>query len=109
MPELPDISTRPDLSAAFNEATFDYMDWSPGHERRQYLIEQKYLPIDELCKRVEKFAGTLPQHVLDQLRSYMMADSSKYELLDRLRADPSYATGARCLREMIERAKAAHR
>ena len=109
MPELPNISTRPDLSKEFGQAVLVFEDWSPGHEGRQYLIEQKYLSIVELCRMVEKFSGDLPERVFDKLHWYMMYDSSRDDLRAQLNADPSYVTGARCLREMIERRKAAHR
>ena len=61
-----------------------------------------------VCGFVDQFTDRLPDRVFLKLRSYMH-DHPHGNLITDLEADKSYATGARCLRRMIQMDTEDHR
>ena len=97
--------TRRDLEEVFANALSAYGDWSPGQPEREISIGQTKFSMTAVCGLFDQFADELPQHVFDKLRSYMDLPSHS-DLIVELAVNCSYATGARCLRRLIELRKA---
>jgi hypothetical protein len=107
MPEQPVEPIPPDDAEAFANAVLRYFEWSPGEPECEVTIGRTRYPMTAVCGFVDKFTDQLPANVLNMLRSYMY-DHPHGELITKLGADPTYATGARCLRRMIEMAVESH-
>ena len=71
MPEQPAKPIPPDFAEAFDQAVLVYEQWTPEQEVRQFWIGQKFYSIADLCRRVQRFTGPLPEPVYQTLRSYM--------------------------------------
>jgi hypothetical protein len=97
--------TPRDLADAFSDALLAYGDWSPGQPEREISIGQTKFSMIAVCGLFDQFVDELPQHVFDKLRSYMDSVSHS-DLIVELAVNCSYATGARCLRRLIELRKA---
>lgn len=104
MPERSAEPIPPDSAKAFADAVFAFGVWSPEQNRCVIPIRRRgYYSISSVCDFVDRFTAPLPKRVLQRLRSYMQGHPDDDQLKAELDADPSYATGARCLRKMIER------
>ena len=90
-----------DLADAFADALLAYGDWIAGQPEREISIGQTKFSMTAVCGLFDQFADELPQHVFDKLRSYMDLISHS-DLIVELAVNCSYATGARCLRRLIE-------
>jgi hypothetical protein len=91
----------PELAKAFSDAVFAFGVWSPGQNGRVIPIRRRgFYSISSVCDFVDRFTAPLPERVIKKLRSYMKDHPDVNAELD---ADCSYATGARCLRKMMER------
>jgi hypothetical protein len=97
--------TPRDLADAFANALLAYGDWSPGQPEREISIGQTKFSMTAVCGLFDQFADELPRHVFDKLRSYLDLISHS-DLIVELAVNCSYATGARCLRRLIELRKA---
>jgi hypothetical protein len=93
--------TRRDLAEAYADALSAYGDWSPGQPEPEIGIGQTKFSMTAVCGLLDQFADELPQHVFKTLRSYMDLPSHS-DLIVELAVNCSYATGARCLRRLIE-------
>ena len=93
--------TPRDLADAFADALLVYGDWSPGQPEPEISIGQTKSSMTAVCGLFDQFADELPQHVFDKLRSYMDLPSHS-DLIVELAVNCSYATGARCLRRLVE-------
>jgi hypothetical protein len=104
---MPEPSAKPlplELIKAFSKAVLSYNDWNPGKAEREIKMRAgKSYSISSICGLVEGYTDLLPDRDFDQLYSYMH-DDMHIDLKAVLIASPSYATGALCLRTMIERA-----
>ena len=65
----------------------------------------RYVRMSLVCGRVESFVDPLPDDAFDALYHLAMDDEMHKHLKEALRGDPTYATAARCLRELIEEKK----
>jgi hypothetical protein len=65
----------------------------------------RYVRMSLVCGRVESFVDPLPDDAFDALYHLAMDDEMHKHLKEALDADPTYATAARCLRELIEEKK----
>jgi hypothetical protein len=93
--------TPRDLADAFADALLAYGDWSPGQPEPEISIRQTKFSMTAVCRLIGQFADELPQHVFDKLRLHMDVVSHS-DLIVELALNCSYATGARCLRRLIE-------
>jgi hypothetical protein len=59
------------------------------------MMFARYIQLSLVCGRVANFTDPLPADVFDAL----------YHVKKELRADPTYATAARCFLELIEAKK----
>jgi hypothetical protein len=93
--------TPRDLADAFADALLAYwrLDCRAAGARDQYW--QTKFSMTAVCRLFDQFADELPQHVFDRLRSYVDLISHS-DLIVELAVNCSYATGARCLRRLIE-------
>ena len=101
----PAPSTPRDLADAFADALLAYSDWIAGQPEREISIGQTKFSMIAVCGLFDQFADDLPQHLFDKLRLYMDCVSHS-DLIVELAVNCSYATGARCLRRLIELRKA---
>jgi hypothetical protein len=99
------LSTPRHLADAFADALLAYGDWSSGQPEREISTGQTKFSMISICGLFDQFADELPRHVFDKLRSYMDPVSHS-DLIVELAVNCSYATGARCLRRLIELRKA---
>ena len=95
----------PRIADAFADALLAYGDWIAGQPEREISIGQTKFSMTAVCGLFDQFADELPQHIFDKLRSYMALPSHS-DLIVELAVNCSYATGARCLRRLIELRKA---
>jgi hypothetical protein len=87
----------------FFEAIREYVRWALSCPE-QPLTFARYVQLSLVCGRVASFTDPLPAEVFDAL--YLLAiDDSCRHLKKELRANPTYATAARCFLEMIEAKK----
>jgi hypothetical protein len=93
--------TPRDLADAFADALLTYGDWIAGQPEREISIGQTKFSMTAVCGLIDQFADELPQHVFDELRLHMDIVSHS-DLIVELALNCSYATGARCLRRLIE-------
>jgi hypothetical protein len=93
--------TPRDLADAFADALLAYGDWIAGQPEREISIGQTKFSMTAVCGLIDQFADELPQHVFDELRLHMDIVSHS-DLIVELALNCSYATGARCLRRLIE-------
>ena len=87
----------------FFEAVREYVRWALSRPERP-LTFARYIQLSLVCGRVASFTDPLPADVFDAL--YLLAiDDTCRHLKKELRADPTYATAARCFLELIEAKK----
>ena len=103
---MPEQSADPiprDLAEAFDNAVelYDIWRWGPSQPERKVSCNGQDFSMTAVCGLVDQFTDRLPDRVFLKLRSYMH-DYPHGKLIADLEADQSYATGARCLRRMIE-------
>ena len=99
MAELRSISPR--LAEEFFETVREYvqrMYSSPGSG----IAFDRYVRMSLVCGRVETFTDRLPDEVFDALYHLAMDDSAHRHLKDELSSNPTYATAAHCLLQLIE-------
>jgi hypothetical protein len=97
--------TPRDLADAFANALLAYGDWSPGQPEPEISIGRSKFSMTAVCGLFDQIADELPQHLFDKLRLYM-DHVTHGDLIVELAVNCSYATGARCLRRLIELRKA---
>jgi len=97
--------THRDLAEAFADALLAYGDWIAGQPEREISIGRSKFSMIAVCGLFDQIADELPQHLFDKLRLYMDCVSHG-DLIVELAVNCSYATGARCLRRLIELRKA---
>jgi hypothetical protein len=97
--------TPRDLADAFADALLAYGDWIAGQPEREISIGRSKFSMTAVCGLFDQIADELPQHLFDKLRLYMDVVSHS-DLIVELAVNCSYATGARCLRRLIELRKA---
>jgi len=100
--------TQRDLAEAFANALLAYGDWSPGQPEREISIGGTKFSMTAVCGLLDQFTDELPQHAFDKLRSYLDLVSHS-DLIVELAVNCSYATGARCLRRLIELRKSEYK
>ena len=93
--------TPRDLADAFADALLAYGDWIAGQPEPEISIGRSKFSMTAVCELFDQIADDLPQHVFDKLRLYMDVVSHS-DLIVELAVNCSYATGARCLRRLIE-------
>jgi hypothetical protein len=103
---MPEQSADPipcDLAEAFDNAVglYEIWKWGPSQPERKVIYNGQHLSMSEVCGLVDQFTDRLPDQVFVNLRS-CMHHYPHGQLIADLEADQSYATGARCLRRMIE-------
>jgi hypothetical protein len=90
-----------DLSAAFRNAVWLYSHWMPSLPEPQVRLGCKSYDMSALCDLIDGFRDRLPDDVCDKLMIYMR--DIRYTLLrQKIVADQSYTTGARCFLRLIE-------
>jgi hypothetical protein len=89
------------LSAAFRSAVWLYSDWMPSLPEPQVRLGSKTHNMSEVCGLVDRFHDRLPDDVFDKLIIYMR-DIRNTLLRQKLAADQSYITAARCFLRLIE-------
>jgi len=97
--------TQRDFADAFADALLAYGDWIAGQPEREISIGRSKFSMTAVCGLFDQIADELPQHLFDKLRLYM-DHVSHGDLIVELAVNCSYATGARCLRRLIELRKA---
>ncbi len=93
--------TQRGLAQAFADALLAYGDWIAEQPEREISIGQTKFSMTAVCGLFDQVGDELPQHVFDKLRSYMDLPSHS-DLIVELAVNCSYASGARCLRRLIE-------
>jgi hypothetical protein len=90
-----------DFSAAFRNAVWLYSGWMPSLPEPQVRLGNKSHDMSALCGLVDGFRDRLPDDVFDTLMIYMR--DIRYTLLrQKIVADQSYTTAARCFLRLIE-------
>jgi hypothetical protein len=90
-----------DLSAAFRSAVWLYSRWMPSLPEPQVRLGSKSHDMSSVCGLVEGFRDPLPEDVFDKLMIYMR--DIRYTLLrQKIVANQSYTSGARCFLRLIE-------
>ena len=97
--EKPAIS--PQLAETFFEAVRAYVRWTFGNPEPTATFYRDALPISTVCRSVDRFTDPLPADVFDAL-CFLVAGKANKHLKEKLEADRTYATGARCLLKLIE-------
>jgi hypothetical protein len=100
----------PNLAGAFSEAVLAFNDWkeNPSNPEREVpIVDRGFHTMSAVCGFVDKYTDQLPAHVSSALRSYLH-DMPSGDLKEKLELDRTYATGAYCLRALIERRKERH-
>jgi hypothetical protein len=99
----------PAFAEAFSQAVLAYNDWDPSIPEREMRIDGAPYTMSAVCDRVDRYTDELPANVFEVLSSYFY-DMPHGHLKKKLHgSDQTYATGARCLRELIECRKTAKR
>jgi hypothetical protein len=87
----------------FFEAVREYVHWALSCPERPVTFA-RYIQLSLVCGRVASFTDPLPADVFDALYFLAIDDTCRH-LKKELRADPTYATAARCFLELIEAKK----
>ena len=96
-----------DFIIGFFEAVDLYRDdWSPARPERGINVRGDFYSIGAVCGLVSRFGDRLPYNVLAELLTFMQADM---DLAEKLISARSYAVGASCLLELMDRRKAHYR
>jgi hypothetical protein len=93
---------------AFADAVLSFkLDWSAALPDQPAIpVDGKALSVRQVCDLVAAFDDRLPDDVCDHLLAEMHFGSDDLRL--KLVGNPTYATAATCLRELIERKLAAY-
>ena len=94
----PSPSISPRLAEEFFEAVRQYIRWNFGDPEPSFTVDRHLVRISLVCGRVDGFTDPLPDDVFDALDFLLTDRHHKAEL----RANPTYATAARCFLEAIE-------
>jgi len=97
----PPTSISPRLAEEFFEAVREYVRWSFSGAEPGTTIDRHLVQVSLVCGRVDSFTDPLPDEVFDALYVLAMDDTHRH-LKEQLAADRTYATAARCFRELIE-------
>jgi hypothetical protein len=91
-----------DIAAAFADAVLAYDAWLiGGGVTRKIDFHGKWFSIETVCD-LAGFEDKLPDMVFEKLRSFIH-DVPDKELIVRIEASPSYASGAWCLKKLTLR------
>jgi len=94
------------LRQGFHQAVEDYALWTPSVPEREIPVGFGLYSTTAICDLIQdEFTCPLPKDIVDRLFSYLGAPSYR-DLAEKLSVSPNYATGAQCLRILIEREKA---
>ena len=107
-PIWPMTQFPPNWAEAFSQAVLAYNDWVPSAPEREMRINHAFYTMSAVCDLVDRYTDQLPANVFGFLSSYFH-DMPHGDLKEKFESARTYATGARCLRELIERRKAAKR
>jgi hypothetical protein len=90
------------LAQAFAEAVEAFLlDWTPSNPHQPLVnVRSAMRPIIEVCNLVDQFQDRLPDQTLGLLRQGMHVQHAR--MIEILSEDPTYAFGARCLRELLQ-------
>jgi len=106
---MTDDAIPPNLAEAFAQAVLVYGDWDPSIPEREVRIDGASYTMSAVCDLVDRYTDPLPEEVYTVLSSHFH-NMPHGELKKRFdESDRTYAAGARCLRELIERREAAKR
>ena len=96
----------PNWAEAFSQVVLAYNDWSPSIPELEVPIDRAFYTMSAVCDLVDRYTDQLPANVFGFLSSYFH-DMPHGDLKEKFESARTYATGARCLRELIERRKGA--
>ena len=92
------LSIPPKLAETFFEAVRAYARWTFGAPEPNITVDQGFVPISTVCRRVDVFTDPLPDEVFNAL--YFL--NTQRQLKEKLGAERTYATAAQCLLKLIE-------
>jgi len=95
------------LREAFSEAVQLFSDWSPAVSEREVSINGRPFTMRGVCGLVDGYADPIPDSVVAELTTHLQ--TSHTALKKQLEKDPSYSTGAKCLRRLISDRQADYR
>src|ERR1700729_104361 len=95
------------LREAFTEAVEIFVNWSPAAREREVNINGRRFTMSGVCGLVDGYADPIPHSLVVELTCQMQTGHAA--LKDQLARDPSYTTGAKCLRKLISDRKADYR
>ena len=95
------------LREAFRQAVQLFSDWSPAVSEREVSINGRPFTMSGVCGLVDGYADPIPDGVVAELTTHLQ--TSHTALKKQLEKDPSYSTGAKCLRRLIFDRKADYR
>jgi hypothetical protein len=98
---IPSPSISPRLAEEFFGAVREYIRWNFGDPEPSFTVDRHLVRISLVCGRVDGFTDPLPDDVFDAVDFLLTDGHHKAEL----RANPTYATAARCFLEAIEEKK----
>jgi len=93
------------LREAFGEAVQLFSDWSPAVCEREVSINGRPFTMSGVCGLVDGYADPIPDGVVAELTTHLQTTALKEQLV----RDPSYTTGAKCLRRLISNRQADYR
>ena len=98
-----------DVRKAFLEAIRLFDDWKLlGDPTRSVSFRSLQVSLSGVCDLVQSYRNEpLPENVHDEL--WNLLDDRRMDLIVELSKDPSYATGARCLEQLIQDQRAENR
>jgi hypothetical protein len=87
------------LREAFAEAIELFSDWSPATPEREISINGRPFTMSGVCGLVDGYADPIPDSVVVALVTHLQPQHTA--LKKQLAKNPSYTTGAKCLRRLI--------
>ena len=84
---------------AFRDVVFEFTNWSPSIPEFTFRIERQSYSMSAVCNLVSIYKDKLPAEVFEELSSRIHLQQT--DLRGELAKDPTYATGAKCLRRLI--------
>ena len=104
LPMAESSTISPRLAQEFFETLREYIQQAFSAPDSGMTFD-RYVRMSLVCGRVESFVDPLPDDAFDALYHLAMDDEMHKHLKEALGGDPTYATAARCLRELIEEKK----
>ncbi|HXW48044.1 MAG TPA: hypothetical protein VEK31_01230 [Xanthobacteraceae bacterium] len=95
------------LREAFSEAVQLFSNWNPALSEREVSVNGRPFTMSGVCGLVDGYADPMSDAVVAELTTHLR--TSHAALKKQLEKDPSYSTGARCLRRLISDRKADYR